>query len=221
MSRPSGFPRRPAFYLLAALSSLPIEASRTKAFLLRRLGATVGRGVRFGRGTFLLCRNYRETVLGDWTSLGDRTFIAVGALRTGEDARIDMRVTMRGRGKVSIGAGCYIGADVYFDVKCDVTVEDDAGVGPGTWVFTHSVWQSVLEGGPRVFAPVRICREAWIPACVFIMPGVTVGERAIIGARSVVLADVPPGVLAAGSPAKVLRTAEQRTAEAPTPEERW
>ena len=45
----------------------------------------------------------------------------------------------------------------------------------------------------------------WIGGSVVILPGVTIGEGAVIGAGSVVSRDVPPGVLAAGNPCRVLR----------------
>ncbi|MGN6285701.1 MAG: acyltransferase [Afipia sp.] len=54
-------------------------------------------------------------------------------------------------------------------------------------------------------APVRICRGAWIGARSIILKGVTIGEGAIIGAGSVVAADVPPFTIAGGNPARVIR----------------
>ena len=215
----TGIPRRPAYGFLVFLYALPFEGSRLKAWLLRRLGARVGRHVRFGRRAFVLCRRFDQTSIGDYSSIGDRTLITARALQTGEDVRFDSDVRVRGRGVLRVGNGCYIGARSYIDVNSDVSINDDAGVGPGTWIFTHSVWQSVLEGGSRAFAPVTIGRGAWIPANVFIMPGVTIGEDAVVGARSLVTSDIAPGVLAAGSPAKVLRTAEQRLQERPNSEE--
>jgi len=210
--------RRPAFWLLLALYASPFEVSRTKSFLMRRLGARVGRGVRFGRKSVVLCRRFRDTQVGDFTKFGDRARITVGSLTTGEDSRIDAEVWIRGRGTFRVGSGCYVGARSYIDVNRDVTIEDDAGVGPGSWIFTHSIWQSVLEGGPRFFAPVLIERNAWVPANVFIMPGVTIGAGAVVGARSLVTTDIPPGVLAAGSPAKVVKTAEERAQDRLDPE---
>jgi putative colanic acid biosynthesis acetyltransferase WcaF len=58
---------------------------------------------------------------------------------------------------------------------------------------------------PLVCEPITIGREAWIAADVFVGPGVTVGDRSVVGARSSVFADVPPDVIAAGTPAKVLK----------------
>lgn len=57
---------------------------------------------------------------------------------------------------------------------------------------------------PLVTAPISIGAYAWVTADVFIGPGVTVGEGAVIGARSTVMRDVPPWTVAAGSPARIV-----------------
>jgi putative colanic acid biosynthesis acetyltransferase WcaF len=59
---------------------------------------------------------------------------------------------------------------------------------------------------PLVARPIQLGARSWIAAQVFIGPGVTVGEGAVIGARSLVLRDVEPWVVAAGSPARVIKT---------------
>ncbi|WP_406672103.1 acyltransferase, partial [Natronospira sp.] len=63
-------------------------------------------------------------------------------------------------------------------------------------------------------APIVVGRGSWIGQNVVIMPGVTIGEHAIIGANSVVTASVPPRCIAAGSPARVLKLWDER-------QERW
>ena len=57
---------------------------------------------------------------------------------------------------------------------------------------------------PLVTKPIRLGARSWIAADVFIGPGVTVGEGAVVGARSLVLRDIEPWVVAAGHPARVL-----------------
>ena len=54
-------------------------------------------------------------------------------------------------------------------------------------------------------APVVIERGAWLGQNVVVMPGVTIGAGTVIGANSVVTRDIPPRVVAAGTPARVLR----------------
>ena len=59
---------------------------------------------------------------------------------------------------------------------------------------------------PLLCPPVTIGREAWVAADAFVGPGVTVGDRSIVGARSSVFSDVPPDVIVGGNPAKVLKS---------------
>jgi acetyltransferase-like isoleucine patch superfamily enzyme len=65
--------------------------------------------------------------------------------------------------------------------------------------------------------PVRIKPNVWIGFEACVLPGVTIGEGSIVGARSVVTADVPPGTIVAGNPARVVRelTAEEQNRHAP------
>ncbi|HEX7003939.1 MAG TPA: acyltransferase [Trueperaceae bacterium] len=60
-------------------------------------------------------------------------------------------------------------------------------------------------------APVRIGRGSWIGQNVVILPGVTIGEYAVVGANSVVSGDVPPRSLAVGAPARVVRSWNETT----------
>jgi putative colanic acid biosynthesis acetyltransferase WcaF len=58
---------------------------------------------------------------------------------------------------------------------------------------------------PLTTAPITIGAGAWVAADVFIAPGVTIGEGAVVGACSRVFKDVPPWMVAAGHPAKVIK----------------
>jgi len=57
--------------------------------------------------------------------------------------------------------------------------------------------------------PVRIGRNVWIGFDACVLPGVTVGEGAVVGARSVITEDVPPYTVVAGNPARVIRKLEE------------
>jgi hypothetical protein len=97
----------------------------------------------------------------------------------------------------------------FINVARPVHIGDDTGIGGKCTIFTHGSWQNQLDGYPVTFAPVTIGNNVWIPWQVFVMPGVTIGDGATIGASSLVTRDVPAGSLAVGSPAKVIRNADQ------------
>jgi acetyltransferase-like isoleucine patch superfamily enzyme len=54
-------------------------------------------------------------------------------------------------------------------------------------------------------APIRIEDHAWLAASVIVLPGITIGEGAVVGAGSVVTKDVAPRVFVAGNPGRVIR----------------
>ncbi len=58
---------------------------------------------------------------------------------------------------------------------------------------------------PLVARPIVIGENAWLGADVFVGPGVTIGELCVVGARSVVVKDLPPGTVCAGNPCRVLK----------------
>jgi maltose O-acetyltransferase len=70
---------------------------------------------------------------------------------------------------------------------------------------THPVDPAPRADGLESAHPIALGRNVWLGAGVIVGPGVTIGENAVIGAGSVVLRDIPPGVLAAGVPCRVVR----------------
>lgn len=90
-----------------------------------------------------------------------------------------------------------------------ITVEDYVSIAGGVYILTHSnpttPLREILGPESNVVAPVLIKRGAWIAINVVILPGVTIGECAIVASGSVVTKNVPPYCLVGGSPAKVIR----------------
>jgi acetyltransferase-like isoleucine patch superfamily enzyme len=69
-------------------------------------------------------------------------------------------------------------------------------------------WLSLSQSKAR---PIRIGCKVWIGFDACVLPGVTIGDGAIIGARSVVIQDVPPYTIVAGNPAQVVRQIDRET----------
>ncbi len=61
---------------------------------------------------------------------------------------------------------------------------------------------------PLLKLPIRLGDGVWIAAQAFIGPGVSIGDNSVIGARAVVVSDVPAGVVAAGNPCRVIKARE-------------
>ena len=70
-----------------------------------------------------------------------------------------------------------------------------------------------IQSMPLVTAPIVIGDRAWITADVYVGPGVTIGEGAVIAARSSVFGDIPSWVIAMGTPAKAVKKREFTAAE--------
>jgi acetyltransferase-like isoleucine patch superfamily enzyme len=106
---------------------------------------------------------------------------------------------------VKIGDNCAINHGVFIVARCGIEIGDDVvlsaramlidvGLDPKT--FAEPEARKYTEGR------IRVGRGAWIGAGAIILPGVTVGERSVVGAGSVVTRDVPPLSVVAGNPAR-------------------
>ena len=84
-----------------------------------------------------------------------------------------------------------------------ITLEDNVQIGPRVTIVTDN--HDFDNRYVLKCRPVRICKNAWIGANVTIMPGVTVGENAVIAGGSVVTKDVPANTVVGGNPARILK----------------
>lgn len=111
-----------------------------------------------------------------------------------------------GEPEIVLGRDFY--ANAYSDVRGDVVFGDDVLLGPKVVIWDRcDPAASAQPAGPhsKLRAPVRIGNDVWIAASCVVVGGVTLGSGAVIGAGSVVLEDVPPGAIAVGNPARVVR----------------
>jgi maltose O-acetyltransferase len=88
-----------------------------------------------------------------------------------------------------------------------ISIGDDVTFAPNVYVLAHDASTKPATGHTRI-APVRIGRRVFVGARTMILPGVTIGDDVIIGAASVVVADIPSGTVAAGHPARAIQSTE-------------
>ena len=84
-----------------------------------------------------------------------------------------------------------------------ITIDDDALIAANVQLLSNN--HDLQNRRVITCEPVHICRRVWIGAGSTILPGVTVGENAVVGAGSVVTHDVEPNTIVAGNPAKLIR----------------
>jgi acetyltransferase-like isoleucine patch superfamily enzyme len=114
-------------------------------------------------------------------------------------------------GRISIGGGSLLNLNVMVAAVHEVTIGEHCMLANGCLVTDGNhrfddpevpvPWQGFTSKGP-----VMIGDNVWLGANVVVTSGVTIGRRSVIGANSVVTEDVPPHSIAAGAPAKVLKT---------------
>ena len=174
------------------------------------LGVRPGRHVRtntlrVGRRAVVRsgCVLYGGTVIGDGFETGHNVVVREDNV-LGDDVKIWNNSV--------IDYGCTIGNRVKIHSNCYIaqgtTIEDDAFVGPGVG----------FANDPHPGSATHLCmrgptikRGAQIGVNVTILPFVTIGERALVGAGSVVTHDVAPGTVVVGNPARVLKSVEEVT----------
>ncbi len=111
------------------------------------------------------------------------------------------------------GHNIRLGKKVFFNFNCvildvaRVTIGDNTLLGPAVQIYaaTHPVSAAERRTGLESGEPITIGSDVWIGGGAIICPGVTIGDRSVIGAGSVVTRDVPDDVVMAGNPARVLR----------------
>lgn len=109
------------------------------------------------------------------------------------------------------GRNTVFGKDIFINFRCTfldlggIVLEDGVYIGPGAKLITENHPEDPSTRHGLVTAPVVIRRNAWIGAGAIILPGVTVGENAVVAAGSVVTKDVPADMIYAGVPARALR----------------
>lgn len=118
--------------------------------------------------------------------------------------------------KISIGARVVVrpGSMFFADPRPDgagIVIEDDVLMGSGIHIYVGNhrfddPTRPIYDQGHDPSKPVRLERGCWIGAGVILLPGVTVGRNAVVGAGSVVTRDVPAASVAVGNPARVVKT---------------
>jgi acetyltransferase-like isoleucine patch superfamily enzyme len=113
--------------------------------------------------------------------------------------------------ELRIGNRTFVGHTSVFSVAKSIEIGDDVLIASGCWISDYSAHPidpakrvAGLQVEPDEVRPVRIGNRVWLGSRAIILPGVTVGDDAVIGAAAVVTKDVPPGCICVGNPGRIL-----------------
>jgi maltose O-acetyltransferase len=114
------------------------------------------------------------------------------------------------------GYNIKLGDKVFFNFNCVVldvtyvTIGSRTLFGPNVQIYTatHPINYKERASGLEYARPITIGEDVWVGGSAVICPGVSIGDRSVIGAGSVVTKDIPADVFAAGNPCRVIRTLE-------------
>ncbi|MEM8863724.1 MAG: DapH/DapD/GlmU-related protein [Chloroflexota bacterium] len=140
-----------------------------------------------------------------------RTLLKMGGIQIGKATTImglpSISGGKNGVSKIKIGDECFINIECVFDLSADIHMADNVYLGHRVMMITsdHDLSHPSRRGGDLTGRPISIQRGAWIGAGTTILPGITVGNGAVVAAGSVVTKDVPPNTIVAGVPAKMLK----------------
>ena len=112
------------------------------------------------------------------------------------------------------GYNIRLGRNVFINYHCIfldcalIDIGDDVQIGPAVQLYTamHPLDADVRRSGLESASPIRIGHDVWIGGGAAVLPGVTIGDRSVVGAGSVVVRNVPPDTLVVGNPARIVRT---------------
>ena len=127
-------------------------------------------------------------------------------------SQLDKSTTVFAPFYTNFGRFILIGKNVFINHACTcldmggIIIEDDVLIGPKVNLITENHPLDPANRKALICKPIVVKRNAWIGAAATIMPGVTIGENAVVAAGAVVSKDVPANTVVGGVPAKIIKT---------------
>ena len=143
--------------------------------------------------------NNAEPFSVEWWSLQQEIFKG----KIGEGSRVMSPLTAVRPNQVTIGKNVVVMNGCLMMSAGTITIDDNVQIAANVQLISNN--HDTYERNVITCKPVHICKGAWVGAGSSILPGVTVGKHAIVGAASVVTKDVPDYGVAVGNPAKIIK----------------
>ncbi len=152
-----------------------------------------------------LIYRYNQIMPGEWDDMDALLRRILG--KAGKDAYIEPPFHCDYGYNIEVGDTFYANYNLVILDVCKVRIGDNAMLGPNVAIYTagHPIHPKTRNSGYEYGEPVTIGNNVWIGGNACIMPGVTIGDNAVIGAGSVVTHDIPANVVAVGNPCRPIR----------------
>ena len=167
---------------------IDVILGRLRAALLRLRGLRIGGKSRFG---IVRVPQGRGIVIGSRVEVEHHVFFKL----------------VDGNARLEIGDSVFIGTGSEIDVASSVRIGAHTLIAPGVFItdHEHNIARAMRIDAQGIrSAPVVIGEDVWLGARSIVLPGITIGDGAVIGAGAVVTKDVEPYAIVAGVPARVL-----------------
>jgi acetyltransferase-like isoleucine patch superfamily enzyme len=171
----------------------------------------IGDRVQIGANSSIQCRERFHA--GNLTSFRAGLSVRGASVAFGENVFAGGNIQIGGGGSgdpfavLSVGDGTYIGDDVFINVCRPVLIGKEVFLTQRAILVTHNIGHSILEGYENRFAPIVLEDYSQVGMNSTIYAGSRVGQGSIVMSNSYVLSSIPPGKLAGGVPARVVRDA--------------
>lgn len=152
-----------------------------------------------------LCWQYNQTKPSDTQAREKLLRQIFGKL--GKDPYVEPTVFFGFGSNVEAGDRFFANNNCVFVDPGKITFGDDVKIGPqcGFYTALHPLDAALRATGAETAKPIRVGNNVWFGGGVKVLPGVTIGDNAVIGAGSVVTHDIPANALAYGNPCQVVR----------------
>jgi len=149
-------------------------------------------------------RRNARLLLARYNATGDREALTALFGRLADDAIVEAPFHCDYGFNISVGMRFYANVDCVFLDCAPIEIGDHVLLGPGVHLYTatHPLDSAERRRGLELAKPIVVGDDVWLGGGAIVLPGVTIGARAVVGAGSVVTRDVPADDRVAGNPAR-------------------
>jgi len=176
-----------------------------KRFVYSLLGAKIGHNVYFGPQSIIISNNYRKIKIGDNVFFSLGVAITAEELVIGDNTHVGYQALMTGK-KIHIGKNCNINNRAFIEAYyAPVIIEDNVTIAGSVMISSHDGSFMNVLGQKMIAKQITLKKQCFIGNNAIILPGITINEKAIVGAGAVVTKDVEERTIVVGVPAKAIR----------------